>query len=172
MNPIANYFNGEKTESYIFILIGAITFIMALIFMFILKTAFWRGAAIPFVIVALLELIVGYTIVKRSPKDIMRVETFIKKESQNIKALEIPRMEKVMHNFIIYRYVEIALIIIGIALMYTSFNNPFWKGIGIGLFIQASTVLTLDFFAERRGHIYLNYLNEFVKKHESNNSTS
>jgi len=140
--------------------------------MFILKTAFWRGSAIPFVIVALLELIVGYTIVKRSPKDIMRVETFIKKESQNIKALEIPRMEKVMRNFIVFRSIEMALIIIGIALMYTSFNNPFWKGIGIGLFIQASTVLTLDFFAERRGHIYLNYLNEFVKKHESNNSTS
>lgn len=160
MNPVVKYFNGEKAESYIFILIGVIALAIALYFIFALKTPFWKGVAIPFIIVALLEFIVGYTIVIRSPKDIARVETFIQKESQSIKTIEIPRMEKVLSNFVIYRYVEIALIILGIVLMYSSMNDTFWRGIGLGLFIQACIVLCLDFFAERRGHIYLEYLNQ------------
>ena len=73
-------------------------------------------------------------------------------------------MKKVLRNFVIYRYVEIALIILGIVLMYSSMNDTFWRGIGLGLFIQASIVLSLDFFAERRGHIYMEYLQEFVEK--------
>lgn len=160
MNPVVRYFNGEKAESYIFILIGVIAFAMALIFFFVLKSSFWKGAAIPFIIVALLQFVVGYTIVTRSPKDIARVENFLQKEPQSIKTLEIPRMEKVLNNFVMYRYVEIALIILGILLMYSSMNDTFWKGVGIGLFIQAGMVLSLDFFAERRGHIYFLFLKE------------
>ena len=164
MNPVLRYFNGEKAESYIFILIGVIALAMALYFIFALKSSFWKGVAIPFIIVALLEFIVGYTIVTRSPKDITRVETFIKKEPQSIKTPEIPQMEKVMSNFVIFRYAEIALIILGMALMYSSMNDTFWRGIGLGLFIQASIVLCLDFFAERRGHHYMEYLKEFSEK--------
>jgi hypothetical protein len=164
MNPILKYFNGEKAESYIFILIGVIAFAMALYFIFVLKTSFWKGVAIPFFVVACLEFVVGYTIVTRSQKDINRVEQFVKSEPQNIKTLEIPRMDKVLSNFVIYRYVEIALIILGMVLMYSSMNDTFWRGIGLGLFLQASIVLSLDFFAERRGHIYVQYLNEFTQK--------
>lgn len=164
MNPIVRYFNGEKAESYIFILIGVIAFVMALYFFFVLKSSFWKGAAIPFIIVALLEFVVGYTIVRRSPKDIARVEKYMMKDPQSIKTLEIPRMEKVLNNFVMYRYAEIALIILGIILMYSSINDTFWRGIGLGLFIQASIVLSLDFFAERRGHIYFVYLQELIEK--------
>ncbi len=164
MNPVVKYFNGEKAESYIFILIGVIALAMALYFIFVLKSSFWKGVAAPFIIVALLEFAVGYTIVTRSIIDTARVETFILKEPQSIKTLEIPRMEKVMSNFVIFRYVEIVLIILGIALMYSSLNDTFWRGIGLGLFIQASIVLSLDFFAERRGHIYLEYLKELSEK--------
>jgi hypothetical protein len=164
MNPIIKYFNGEKNESYVFILIGILAFAMALYFIFVLKSSFWKGVAIPFIIVAMLEFVVGYTIVKRSHNDIERVETFVKNQAQNIKTEEIPRMDKVLSNFVIYRYVEIALIILGIVLMYSSMNDTFWRGIGLGLFIQASIVLCLDFFAERRGHIYMEYLKEIIEK--------
>ena len=164
MNPIIKYFNGEKSESYIFILMGFIALAMALYFIFFLKSSFWKGVAIPFFTVACLEFIVGYTIVIRSPKDIERVESMVKSEPQNIKTLEIPRIEKVMSNFMIYRYVEIGLIILSFFLMYSSMMDTFWRGIGLGLFIQACIVLSLDFFAERRGHYYLEYLKEFVEK--------
>lgn len=163
MNNIVKYFHGEKSESYIFILMGVIAFAVALYFIFVLKTSFWKGVAIPFIVVSSLEFIVGYTIVTRSPKDILRVEKFISKEPQKIKTLEIPRMEKVMSNFILYRYVEIVLIILGVFLMYSSMNDNLWKGIGLGLFIQSSIVLCLDFFAEKRGFVYLEYLKELAK---------
>jgi hypothetical protein len=164
MNPIVKYFNGEKAESYLFILIGVIAFALALYFIFILKTSFWKGVAIPFIIVACLEFIVGYTIVTRSPKDIERVESFVNTDPQNIKILEIPRMKKVMGNFVVFRYAEIVLIILGIFLMYSALNDSFWRGFGLGLFIQASIILSLDFFAERRGHYYTEYLKEFTQK--------
>lgn len=164
MHPIVKYFNGEKAESYVFILLGVIAFAMALYFIFALKSSFWRGVAIPFLIVALLECIVGYTIVTRSQKDLERVETCIQKEPKGLKTLEIPRMEKVMRNFMIFRYIEIALIFFGILLMYSSKNDTFWRGIGLGFFIQASIVLSLDFFAERRGQIYLESLSKSVEK--------
>jgi len=164
MNSIVKYFDGEKAESYIFILIGVIAFTMALYFLIAFKTSFWKGVAIPFIIVALLEFIVGYTIVTRSSKDSIRVQTYITNEPLKIQIDEIPRMEKVLSNFVIYRYVEIGLIIFGIAFMYSSMNDTFWRGIGLGLFIQASIVLSLDFFAERRGHIYIEYLKELVEK--------
>ena len=88
MNSVLKYFNGEKTESYIFILIGAIAFSMALYFFFSLKTSFWKGVAIPFIIVALLEFIVGYTIVTRSSKDIIRVQSCITNEPQKFKFMK------------------------------------------------------------------------------------
>lgn len=166
MNSVVKYFSGEKNESYIFILIGVVAFAMALYFFFVLKTSFWKGVAIPFVIVALMEFIVGYSIATRSSSDIIRVQTFITNQPKKILLDEIPRMEKVLRNFVIYRYAEIALIILGIVLMYSSMNDTFWRGLGLGLFIQASIVLSLDFFAERRGHIYLVYLQELTENHE------
>lgn len=96
MNAIEKYFNGEKAESYLFIIIGVVAFAMALYFFFALKTSFWKGVAIPFIIVALLEFIVGFTIVTRSSKDILRVQTYITKEPQKIQTDEIPRMEKIL----------------------------------------------------------------------------
>jgi hypothetical protein len=79
-----------------------------------------------------------------------------------IKRAEIPRMEKVMQNFKIYRYVEMIFIVIGIVFMYGFRQNLLWNGIGLGLFIQSSIVLILDFFAERRGEIYLDYLRTLI----------
>jgi hypothetical protein len=164
MNPIIKYFNGEKAESYIFILVGVIAVAMALYFVFGLKTSFWKGVAIPFVLVAILEVIVGFTIVTRSENDMIRAEKLVQDEPQKIKTEEIPRMEVVLRNFVIYRYVEIALIILGIVLMYSTPIDTFWQGIGLGFFIKAGVVLGLDFFAERRGQFYLDYLTNFIDK--------
>ena len=109
MSAIVKYFNGEKQESYIFIIMGVFAFAIALCFIFIVKTAFWKGVAIPFILVALLEFVVGYTIVTRSPKDITRVERFINNEPKKIRTDEIPRMQKVLRNFVIFRYIDIPL---------------------------------------------------------------
>jgi hypothetical protein len=163
MNPIVKYFTGERLESFFFLGLGLLGIALAVIFLSFTKTSFMKGMAIPFLVVAALELIVGLTLVYRSPKDIVRVETYLSENTEMIQEEEIPRMEKVMRNFIIFRFTEIILIIIGIILMYGARQNSLWNGIGVGLFIQSSTVLLLDFFAERRGEVYLAYLRTLVE---------
>jgi hypothetical protein len=106
---------------------------------------------------------VGVTLIYRSPKDILRVETYLSEKNEMIQKEEIPRMEAVMRNFVIFRYTEITLIIVGIILMYGFRQNLLWNGIGLGLFIQSSLVLLLDFFAERRGEVYLAYLKTIIE---------
>lgn len=164
MNPVIKYFNGERDESFLFLALGFLGLVIGSYLIFIKASSYWKGMAIPFILVSVLEIIVGISLIYRSPKDIIRVENYIKNNQVKIKTGEIPRMEKVMSNFVIFRYAEIALIILGMALMYSSMNDTFWRGIGLGLFIQASIVLCLDFFAERRGHHYMEYLKEFSEK--------
>lgn len=64
-------------------------------------------------------------------------------------------MNVVMKNFIMYRYAEMALMLLGLLLFFLLPNQTLWKGIGIGLFMQASLMLSLDYFAEKRGAEYL-----------------
>lgn len=72
-------------------------------------------------------------------------------------------MKEVMKNFVIYRYVEIIVIILGLILFFYFPIHTFWRGIGIGLFIQVSLMLSLDYFAEKRGAKYLEYLTTLEK---------
>lgn len=162
MNPVIKYFTGERLESFLFFGLGVAGIALAIFFFFSLKSSFFKGMAIPVIFVSILEIIVGLTIIDRSPKDIMRVESYLSESREMIKKVEIPRMEKVMENFVIFRYAEIILIIAGILLMYGFKHNLLWNGIGVGLFIQSSIVLLLDFFAERRGEIYLSYLRSLI----------
>ena len=97
----------------------------------------------------------------RSLKDILSVNQTVKTDKPKIQTEEITRMTTVMKNFTIYRSVEIALILIVIIVF---FPQPMttWKGVGLGLFIQPSFMLLLDFFAESRGKTYLEYLQALI----------
>lgn len=164
MSPVVKYFTGEKAESYLFLVLGVLGFVAGIYLILTNVSIFWKGLAIPFILVSVLEIIVGVTIIIRSPKDIVRVEGYIKKEPEKIMTKEIPRMKMVMRNFMIFRNTEIALILTGIIIYFTMTQFDFWKGLGLGLFIQASIVLILDYFAEKRGFIYLEFLNSL--RHE------
>lgn len=163
MKFIADYFNAEKNESLLFMGIGIITNALGFYFWFTIKEPFYKGIAMPFILVALIQLTVGITVYFRSPKEIVMVENIVKNEPIKIQTEEIPRMEVVMKNFIIYRYLEIVLIILGLSLFVFFPIQTFWKGIGIGLFIQASLMLSLDYFAEKRGKDYLKQLTTLIK---------
>jgi hypothetical protein len=163
MNPIVKYFTGERLESFLFLGLGILGLALAIVFLFILKSSFLKGVALPVLLVYFLEIIVGGTLIYRSPKDIIRVETYLSEKKEMIQKEEIPRMEDVMRNFVIFRYTEITLIIVGIILMYGFRQNLLLNGIGLGLFIQSSVVLLLDFFAERRGEVYLTYLRSIIE---------
>jgi hypothetical protein len=83
-----------------------------------------------------------------------------------LKEKELPRMETVNKNFVIYRYVEITLLIVGIILIALYKNNldkQFIYGIAVALAIQAALMLGADYFAEKRALIYTVQLKATVK---------
>ena len=164
---IEKYFNAEKSESGLFMMIGITGIVLAIIFFFFLKTGFYKGAAIPLFIIGLILGIVGFTVYKRSDDDRIRNVYAYDMNPSDLKEKEIPRMKTVMQNFIIYRWIEIALLIIGLGLyiyFVRDIRHDFWRGFGLGLAVMALSALAADYFAEKRGHIYLDGLISFTSK--------
>ncbi len=164
---IEKYFNAEKGESWVFMAIGIAGIIAAIIFFFFIKTNFYKGAAIPLLLVGLLLGVVGYNVYKRSDGDRTRNVYAYDMNPGELKEKELPRMETVMKNFVAYRYTEIALALVGIVLFFYFKNNAgreFWKGFGLTLTIMALLALSADYFAETRGKIYIDGIKSFVSK--------
>lgn len=162
---IEKYFVAEKQESLLFLGLGIAAVVVAIIFFFFLKTNFYKGAAVPLVSLGLIMGIVGTTIYKRSDEDRARNVYAYGMDPSQLKNKEIPRMETVMKNFVIYRYMEILFAVAGVFLWIYFRNNTsyeFWKGFGLTLMIMSLSGLGADYFAEKRGHIYLNGLKEFT----------
>ncbi|MBS1517847.1 MAG: hypothetical protein JSS91_07155 [Bacteroidetes bacterium] len=158
MEEVLKYFNAERNESILFIAAGLISTAVSFYFLLKLKQPILNGAAYPLIGIALIQLTVGGSVFLRSPKDIVRVNEIIQTDTSKIQSEEIPRMETVMKNFILYRWIEIALILTGAFMFFYFPQNTAFKGAGLGLFIQAALMLILDFFAESRGNNYLEFL--------------
>lgn len=161
------YFNAEKMESLLFIIIGGIAIIAGLVLFFAGKTDFNKGLAIPLALVAIIQCIVGYTVYSRSDKQRMDIVYKMDMNPYELKEKEVPRMEKVMQQFKTYRYVEIFLLIAGLGLflfLRDKESKQLFTGIGMGLAIQACLMLAADGFAEHRGNIYLKGLKSFVRE--------
>ena len=164
---IEKYFNAEKQESLLFMLIGVAGIIAALVFFFFLKTNFHKGAAIPFMLVGLLLAMVGYIVYKRSDADRQRNVYAYDMNPTELKDKELPRMKTVMKSFIIYRYTEIFLFLVGTALyiyFIHDFTKDFWRGFGLALAVMAILALTADFFAEKRGKVYMKGLEIYTNR--------
>jgi magnesium-transporting ATPase (P-type) len=165
---IYKYFIAEKQESLLFLIVGAVAIILSIIFWFFIKTnpVFFKGLAIPLLAIGLIQTVVGYTVYNRSDKQKMDVAYNIGIEPAGyIKQTEIPRMENVMKNFVIYRWIEIAFIVTGLILIFLFRSNPdktFWYGLGMALAIQATIMLGVDYFAEQRGEVYTNELRKII----------
>lgn len=163
---IEKYFDAEKQESLLFFLIGLVGIIAAIIFFFFLKTSFYKGAAIPLLLIGLLLGLVGYTVYKRSDSDRQRNVYAYDMNPSELKEKELPRMKTVMKNFIIYRYTEIFLLLVGSALyIYFMKNskNDFLRGFGLALAVMALLALVADYVAEKRGKVYTKGIESFIQ---------
>jgi uncharacterized membrane protein len=164
---IERYFIAEKTAGLVFLCLGIAAIILALVFCFGLKTNFYKGAAIPLAAVGIIMATIGFTIHQRSDADRIRNTYAYDMNPGELKNKELPRMEKVMKNFVVIKYVEVALFIIGIFLLFYYKNNSayiFWKGFGISLAIMALVALGADYAAEKRSRAYTNGLRSFINQ--------
>lgn len=161
---IERYFLEEKSESRVFLLLGILAILAAILFFLFGNNRVFTGAAIPLLLIGILLSVVGFTVYRRSDSDRMRNVYAYDMNPSELKDKEIPRMKTVMKNFVIFRYTEIALALLGIGL-YVFFirdiTKDFWRGFGLALAIMALITLTADYFAEQRGKKYLQGLEEF-----------
>lgn len=168
-NFVYKYFIAEKQESLLFLIVGIAAIMLAIIFFIFIKSnpVFYKGAAIPLLAIGIIQCVVGFTVYSRSDKQMKEVAYNLGMEPLSYtKQQELPRMETVMKNFVIYRWLEIAFIIAGVVLIFLFRTNPdktFWYGLGITLAIQGVLMLGADFFAEQRGKTYRQNLLELVK---------
>ena len=166
---IYRYFSGEKQESLLFLIVGIVAILLAIVFWFFVKTnpSFFKGAAIPLLAIGIIQAVVGYTVYARTDKQQKNIAYNMGIEPVSyIKQTEMPRMKTVMKSFIIYRRVEIAFIIAGLVLIFlfrTDTSKTFWYGFGIALAIQALLMLSADYFAEKRGGVYTKELQKLVE---------
>lgn len=160
------YFIEERIESLFFIIIGSITLLLSVFFLFIIKYSFFKGMAIPLLFIGLIQLTVGTTVYSRSAEDKYRVTQMLINERNKIETEELPRMEKVMQNFTVYKWIEIILILASIILLIIFYSSPqtYWKGLALGLLIQAIIMLSLDVLAENRGQVYIEQLQKISKR--------
>jgi len=164
---IEKYFMAEKHESLVFLVIGIAVIVLALIFYFTAKTQIFRGAALPLLILGLMQAVAGYTVVMRSDDQrISQVYAYDMNPDQ-LKTIELTRMRKVKTNFLVYRWIEIGAFITGLILILLFSGQPlrsYWLGFGITFTIMAAELFIADFIAEKRAVHYISLLEEFNKK--------
>lgn len=167
---IEKYFIAEKNESTFFIVFGIATLLIAICLYYFVKNNFTKGMAIPLITIALIQIVVGYTIFKRSDNDRIRVVYNLEMNPDGITKKELPRMQKVNKNFIVYKWIEIALIATSFFLlikykpMQETFNANFWFGFAVALLMQSSVMFVADVIAAKRGKFYEQMLNTWSKK--------
>ena len=164
---IENYFLAEKQESILFIFVGIVAILLALLFLLLMRGPFYKGAALPLLLVGLLQLGAGYTVYKRSDDDRMRNVYAYDMNPGQLKNEELPRIQKVNSHFVIYRWTEIVLLLTGLALLFYFKPQPsgqFWFGLGLTLAIEAAIMLGADYVAEQRAHSYTKGIESFLEK--------
>ncbi|MBS1596664.1 MAG: hypothetical protein JST75_00455 [Bacteroidetes bacterium] len=162
---IEKYFLAEKHESLMFLVVGIIAIVLSLIFYSYLKTNFYKGAAIPLLVIGIAQAVVGYTVYARSDEQRIGNVYAYDMDPGKLKMQEFPRMQTVNKNFVIYRWIEIAFLIAGGTLIFLYRNDPdkiFWFGLGITLVIQAALLLIADQIAAQRASVYTSLLEKFI----------
>lgn len=157
MDSIIAYFNGEKVQCTIGA-IASIIFIASSISFLFQQKIFLKGIAYSTIPLSILLLVICVGVILRTSKDIERVSTFYKETPKSIQVEEIPRMEKVIKSFNIIKKVEIAIFIIGLALMIIFWRNELIRGVAVGLLIMSISLYTFDHIAESRGEAYVQFL--------------
>lgn len=162
---IEKYFMAEKQLGLIFFIIGIIAIVIAVVFFLALRTNFYKGAAIPLLLVGLIELIIGFAVFKRSDADRIRNVYAYDMNPGELKEKELPRMQKTNKSFTVYKSVEILLVMAALVLIVVFRGKPdkaFWFGLGIALGIQALLMLGAGYFAEKRAKEYTTKLQAFT----------
>jgi hypothetical protein len=150
------YFTAEKQEALLFMLVGVLA--LAVSAALLAKGGPYKGMLYPLAAVAVIQLVVGSTVYFRTDAQVAELTAQYQSDPAGFRTAETQRMDVVVKNFVLYRYIELALLLAGLALLWFMRHNEFWYAVGIGLSLQAGLMLALDYFAEKRAGEYLQFV--------------
>jgi hypothetical protein len=156
VSQMEGYLNAERAESRLFVGMGALSIAGGAVALAASDRDFLKGAGLPLMGLGLIQLVVGSTVWWRTEAQKAHLRTLILSDPSRYVSEESARMKQVNDNFVIYRWAEISLIGVGAATAGTGYalDKDFVTGLGVGLAFQSAVMLTLDYFAEQRGHEY------------------
>ncbi|MBK7233677.1 MAG: hypothetical protein IPH93_15790 [Saprospiraceae bacterium] len=157
MNPIDQYFNEEKFQCSVGLVISILFLAVAAYFLY-QPSSFYKGLAYSIMPISFLFLMICTMIVLRTPKDIVRVNSYYTTEPLKLKTEELPRMNKIMNSFVIIKKVELGMLLISLIICILFWKNDLIKGITIGLIVQSVGLYYFDYHASTRGAVYLEFL--------------
>jgi len=161
------YFKGEKQQSMIFMLGGILALTLGTLGMFYFETALWKGAATPFLVIGLVQLVVGSASYFRTNKQVSKLIEQLEDQTQIFFTEETARMEKVLKDFKTYKAVVLLFFLLGfLFLMLGAFGGwgQFTLGSGVALLWQCGSIYLMDTLAEYRADFYKLKLKKFDSK--------
>jgi hypothetical protein len=153
---ISDYFDAERFGALLFLLAGALAIAWAVLLL--RRRSSLRGMAAPLVVVALVQLGVGFTVWQRSPDQAASSAQQFHEAPKAFLRVERARMGTVIADLQRYRHLQLGLLALGMALVVLLRNREFWFAFGLGLVLQAALLLALDHFAQARAHDYFDAL--------------
>ena len=136
------YFAEERRGAAIFLAAGlaAITLSLSLA----TRSTAYRGMIPPLGVFGLFEIVVGATVLLRTPRQM----------DEDARAREPERMRRLIASFRIYKVAETVVLTAGLTLMMLFPRHTPLYASGLGCLLQASVLVVLDRVAERRAREY------------------
>jgi hypothetical protein len=150
---LALYFQAEKQESAVFVVMGLASVIAAIWTW--RRRPRYRAIAYPLVAIALIQLAVGGSVFARTDAQSAALVERRRLAPGLFRAEEGVRMARVMANFQVYKTIEIAILGAGVGLVIAFRKRPALAAMGVGCLIQGGSMLVFDLFAEARGRTYV-----------------
>jgi len=154
---VSDYFDAERFGALLFLLAGALAIALAVLLLR-RRSGSLRGMAAPLIVLALVQLGVGFTVWQRSPAQAATSLQQWREAPAAFLRVERARMRTVIADLQRYRSLQLGLLALGMALVVLLRQREFWFAFGLGLVLQAGVLLALDHFAQARARGYFDTL--------------
>ncbi len=156
LGPLHRYFRAEKQAALVCAALGLVALSIAAG----LRRAGdpFGNMALPVGMMALLQVTVGGALAWRTGPQVDRLLVGLERTPARAKADELARMARVHASFRLAESAELILIAAALVLAVWLRARPPLMAMGLAILVQATVLLALDLFAERRAHRYARWL--------------
>lgn len=161
---IEKYFVAEKQAGLVLFVIGIAALVLAALCFFVLRTNFYKGAAIPLMLIGTLQLFLGFSHYRKSDEERKQNVYAYDMNPQELKARELPRMQGAVKSIAVFKWGAAVLVLIGAVLVMLYRSHPdktLWVGLGAALAMQALIMYVAEYMAEGKAQQYLQQLETF-----------